>query len=108
MGEVWDLDLPFNKAWVLMALADHADHSGCNIYPSVGLVAYKTGYDVRSVRRIIADLRDDGILLPCGKTRGGVVIYRMDTANVPRKPAYEPEPVGRPVGRYDRTPRRRK
>jgi hypothetical protein len=27
-GLVWELNLPHNEAWVLMAMADHADHEG--------------------------------------------------------------------------------
>jgi hypothetical protein len=30
-GLVWELDLPHNEAWVLMAMADHADHDGHNV-----------------------------------------------------------------------------
>jgi hypothetical protein len=46
-GLVRELDLPHNEAWLLMAMADHADHSGRNVYPGVSLLAWKTGYTVR-------------------------------------------------------------
>lgn len=62
MGQVWDLDLPANKLLVLLALTDHADHNGQNIYPSMGLVAWKTGYSERQVRRIVQSLVKDKIL----------------------------------------------
>jgi hypothetical protein len=38
-GLVWELDLPHNEAWVLMAMADHADHDGQNVYPGIPLLA---------------------------------------------------------------------
>lgn len=71
MGQVWDLDLPANKLLVLLAMTDHADHNGENIYPSMELVAWKTGYSERQVRRIVKSLVKDQILtsqLRPGKT----------------------------------------
>lgn len=61
-GRVWDLDLPHNKRLVLLAMADHADHDGRNIYPSTDLIAWKTGYSRRQVQRVIDTLIADGIL----------------------------------------------
>lgn len=106
MGQVWEKDLPFNKAWVLMAMADHADHEGKNVFPSLALIAWKTGYALSSVKRIVADLRDDGILLPYGHTPGGVVIYRIQMEHLPEKPPFTEPESGRPKGRFDRTPRK--
>lgn len=71
MGQVWDLDLPANKLLVLLAMTDHADHNGENIYPSIELVAWKTGYSESQARRVIKSLVKDGILssqLRPGKT----------------------------------------
>lgn len=71
MGQVWDLDLPAPKLLVLLAMTDHADHTGSNIYPSVELIAWKTGYSESQARRIIKALVKDGILssqLRPGKT----------------------------------------
>src|SRR5690606_6936723 len=58
----WDLDLPANKLLILLAMTDHADHNGENIYPSIELVAWKTGYSESQARRIIKSLVKDGIL----------------------------------------------
>jgi hypothetical protein len=44
MGLVWDSDLERDEKYVLLAYADHADHTGRSIYPGDPLVAYKTGY----------------------------------------------------------------
>jgi hypothetical protein len=62
MGQVWDLDLPHNKLIVLLAMTDHADHEGNNIFPSMELIAWKTGYSERQVRRIVQSLEKDKLL----------------------------------------------
>ena len=105
MALVWEKDLPFNKAWVLMALADHANHEGGSVFPSLPLIAWKTGYSLPSIKRIVADLRDDEILIPYGRTRGGVVIYRIELAHVPTKPPLSEVAPGRPKGRRENVPR---
>lgn len=62
-GRVWDLDIPHNQRLVLLAMADHADHEGRNIYPSTDLIAWKTGYSFRQVQRIIDTLIESGVLI---------------------------------------------
>lgn len=62
MGQVWDLALPHNKLLVLLAMADHADHDGKHVRPSLELIAWKTGYEERQVRRIVRTLEQDGLL----------------------------------------------
>lgn len=89
MGEVWGLDLPPNVAHVLLAFADHADHDGRNAFPRLPLIAWKTGYSVRQVRRIVANLRDMKVLVPMGQTPHGVVVYRIELGHVPHKPPPE-------------------
>lgn len=66
MGLVWDLDLPSNKKFVLLAYADHANHEGKNIFPAIATVAKKTGYHERSVQRITGELNTDGYLVDDG------------------------------------------
>lgn len=80
MGSVWDLDLPHNKMLVLLAMADHADHTGARVFPSFALIAWKTGYSYRQTLRIIKELEDDGILVAVryGKQAGTVNEYRID------------------------------
>jgi DnaD/phage-associated family protein len=90
MGSVWDLDLPRNKAFVLLAMADHADHTGRNVYPSFGLIAWKTGYSYRQVLRIVKELESDGILVleRAGKDKGTSNRYRINLAAGSLKPEY--------------------
>ena len=57
MSQVWELDLPHNVQSIFLALADHADDDGY-CYPSVGRLAWRTGYGVRQVQRTLKELRD--------------------------------------------------
>lgn len=80
MGMVWDLNIGRDEKLVLLAYADHADHEGCNVYPSVKTIARKTGYSERSVQAITRNLEKAGILVadgsgPQGTNRWKVVIY---------------------------------
>lgn len=56
MAMVWQLDLSPNHKVVLLAYADHADDEGYNVYPSLGKIAWKTGYSRDQVRRITQHL----------------------------------------------------
>jgi hypothetical protein len=96
MGLVWELALPHNHAWILMCLADHADHQGRNVYPGVELIAWKTGYTPRHVKRILHELEEAKIIVPTsrGGGRGKVRKYRLDLDRVPRK-AVAPSPGSR-------------
>ncbi len=89
MGRVWELKLPHSHMLVLLALADHADHEGDNIYPSVGLVAWKCGYSERQVQRIIAELLASGVLVEVSAEPGKTVVYRIDTSKGMSKSPYK-------------------
>lgn len=80
MALVWGLQLPHNQAWVLMALADHADHEGGSVHPSIEMIAWKTGYSERQVHRIVASLINKGLMMPIRNRKGGrgkAVLYRL-------------------------------
>jgi len=77
MGYVWDLDLPQNEKFVLLAYADHADHDGRNIFPSVQRIADKTGYSKRSVQGITRRLEERGLLIADGQGKNGTNKWRM-------------------------------
>lgn len=70
-GRVWQLALPQSQKLVLLCYADHCDHLGCNAYPSIPLVAAKTGYSEDQTRRIVQDLVKAGLMSPEGHTKGG-------------------------------------
>lgn len=90
MGKVWDLDLPHNKLIVLLAMADHADHEGNNVYPSQGLVAWKTGYSIDQVRRIQRALVKDKLLRVENSAPGKPIKYSIDLTMGKMKSAYTP------------------
>jgi hypothetical protein len=78
MGLAWELKLTPAKKYILLAYVDHADHDGGNIYPSVGLVAWKTGYSVRQVQLTTKELVKDKLLIPDGVYKNSVKRYRFD------------------------------
>lgn len=78
-GQVWDLELSASRRLVLLAMADHADHLGNNVYPSVGLIAWKTGYSEVQTRRIIKSLIEDGLLVIEARPSGRPTRYSVRT-----------------------------
>lgn len=92
-GQVWDLDLPHAEAWVLMCLADHADHDGKNVRPRLDLIAWKTGYSKRQVQRIMKRLETQyKALIREGFWARGVIVYRIDVSRVQKKvPVHDPD-----------------
>ena len=89
-GRVWELDLTHTQRLVLLAMVDHADHEGCNIFPSIGLIAWKTSYSPRQVQRTIKELVDAGLLIveDEGGGRGAATLYRFDMTVGSLKPPY--------------------
>lgn len=80
MGVAWYVSglTPAQKA-VLVALADHANPDGRNIYPSVNRITYKTSYSERTVRRALKDLRDTGLIKVARKsTHHSTTQYALD------------------------------
>lgn len=85
-GMVWELDLPHKHAWILMSLCDHAEHDGTKVYPGNGLTAWKTGYSVSTVKRVVRELRDDFDLLEEVEEGGATKAteWRIKTENFDR------------------------
>lgn len=88
-GQVWEIELPANKLIVMLALADHADHEGNNVFPSIGLIAWKTGYSERQVQRIMKALVADGLLVE-NKRPGQTTLYSIDLSKGTPKGKYKP------------------
>lgn len=89
MALVWESDLPRDEKTVALSYADHADHDGRNIFPSVGRTAWKTGYSERSVQAITKKLVERGVLIPEGNGPYGTNRYYMELSALPRRPSYE-------------------
>lgn len=90
MGRVFELVLTPAKQSVLLAMADHADHDGGSVKPSVGYIAWKTGYSERQTQRIIKALEMDGLLVPIRMLSGKPIEYRIDFSKGTPKPPYAP------------------
>lgn len=107
MGLVWDLTLPQNEKFVLLAYADHADHAGRNVFPSIGLIARKTGYSERQVIRVTKKLVQDGWLIPDGTGPRGTNRYRIplpaEGGDILSPPAEPPPAEGVPSARPEVT-----
>lgn len=88
MGIVWESALPQREKYVLLAYADHAHDDGSKVFPSVGLVAHKTGYSTRSIQRITKTMIDKEYMVQEGKTKYGTKLYRIMIDNLPMLPPY--------------------
>lgn len=108
-GLVWDLALPREQKYVLLAYADHADHEGYGVRPSYDLIAWKTGYPRRSVMRIVEKLENSKLLVVVKQggskadgTLGKPTEWRIDVDAAPKTPPRKtrrvtpvtPPPVG--------------
>jgi hypothetical protein len=98
MTRVWELKLPHDELWVLMALADHADDDGRNCYPSVGYLAWKCGYSERSIQRILRKLEEKQYIKATSAQHGGIysTTYQLKLRDAPSKEPYQKKQCGRP------------
>jgi len=80
MSLVWELDLPQNLKFVLLGFADHANDNGL-CWPSIGRIAWKSGYSERQIQYIVRELRDKYGLLEAVRNAGGgrglSAVYRV-------------------------------
>lgn len=85
-GLVWDLKCPDkygeiefkpSHKYILVAYADHADHNGKNIFPSVRTIEKKTGIDERTIQRHVRTLEQIGLLIPDGMGINGTNRYKL-------------------------------
>lgn len=96
-SRVWKLELDHAEQSVALALADWANDDGTSIFPSLALVAWKTGYSERQVRRIVRRLEDQGLLIQVRKPRQHRPSeYRMDVTAVRAKPPFRADILSPP------------
>ena len=81
VGLVWELpvskDFTSEDKFIALAYADHAWQDGTNAYPSVALVAEKTGYFERTVQRHVRNLAKIGLLIADGRGKFGTNKFRF-------------------------------
>lgn len=93
MARVWEIELDPPRRLVLLCLADHAKDDGSKCFPGVEHVAWKTGYSVRQVQRIITTLRGEGLLEAVAHEKGGrgrPVEYRIHLEKGVKKTPFRP------------------
>jgi hypothetical protein len=71
MALVWEYQFTRPEQSIMLALADHAQDDGSNVFPSVARIAWKTDYSDRQVQRIMRDLETKGILVAVKHVDGG-------------------------------------
>lgn len=99
MGIVFELDLPHEELWVLLSLADNADHDGGKCFPSTERLAWKIGYSKRQVQRILKRLRDKDIIEAVDYYQPNQPSeYQLHLDQAPRKAPFEPK-LRRPARR---------
>lgn len=104
---VWETSLPRPQKYVLLALADHADHEGGSIYPGLELIAWKTDYDERHIRRILNELVADKILVREYTSPGGNGAndrYRIDVERLPVRTPFRKRRNDKMSGVQKKTP----
>ncbi len=104
MGIIWDhFPLGGGERLTALCLADHADHEGGNIYPSVARIAAKTKQSERTVQRHLQGMRAIGWLVETeagGHGPGSTSTYRIPIEALPgvqNGTMTEWHPSGQPV-----------
>lgn len=92
MGRVWDIVLDHQEQAVMLALADHGEHDGTQIFPSVDRLVWKTGYSRRNVQYVLRRLEEKRLIIPVAHEHGGrgrATEYVMKIENGIPKPPFE-------------------
>lgn len=92
---IWDSDLPFNEKIIALAYADQADPDHNNTSPSLGWIAWRTGYSEMSVKRITKSLVKNGVLIYRGNSQERTNAYKINVNKINVRTWTEPK-CGRP------------
>ncbi len=107
-GAIWELDLPRWEKYVLLALGDHADQEGNNVYPSIALLVWKTGLSERWIQTVMKKFKEQGLLVKTrgASGRGHPTVYRIDLSKgTSRKWVHSSAPIRDEKGAVDDTER---
>lgn len=87
--KVWDHEFAHNEQSVMIALADFANDEGQRIYPSIARVAWKTGYDERTIQRTLRKLTNKGVLaVQYPSTSTQPTTFKFDWTKAKPKPSF--------------------
>lgn len=107
MARVWQLDLSPTKKYILLTMADHADHEGCGIHPGIPRIAWKSGYSESHVRSTIKALvEEDHLLIIRTSHRGRRTVWDINFENAKFQEPLQRKKVGRPSKKYPATDKR--
>jgi len=87
MALVWDHFPGTGEFLTALCLADHADHEGGSIFPSVARIAKKTQQSERTVQRHLASMRASGWLVVVEEASGApgkATTYRIPIESIPQ------------------------
>lgn len=91
---VWKLDMPSTAKLILLKLADHARDDGSGVYPSQKSVAQECGLSDRSVRNVITDAIEWGILVEVPTPGNRANEYRFVMEQVELRSRWKDVPGG--------------
>ncbi len=95
---IWKhVDLPPLRKAVLLKVADNANDDGF-AWPSVPRIAHETGYSTRTVKRVLKEFVEAGILEIRANEKGGRALPRVYWINLKRVTAVHPLPKFEPTG----------
>src|SRR6185437_10994767 len=103
MGLVWGIQLDHQEQAVMLALADHAQDDGTQIFPSVDRLAWKTGYTRRNVQYVLRRLESKHLIIAVAHEHGGrgcATEYIMRLDNGTAKAPFESKQKG---AKYDKS-----
>ena len=87
MSLVWDHYPGKDEYLTALCLADHADHDGSHIFPSVARISKKTMQSERTIQRHLAAMRENGWLIEVKRASGvpgDTTTYRIPIERIPR------------------------
>ncbi len=93
MAAVIDSDLEGSERWVAMMLADHGDHAGEHIYPSIDKLVWMTKLSRSTVTKARKRLVEMGVLAVVreGGGRANTTEYRFDVDALPKRRPWHQE-----------------
>ena len=94
MGLVWGIELTPAEQTIMLALADHGKDDGTDIYPSVAMLAWKSGRGERQVQRLLRDLERKRLIIAVAHAQGGrghATRYEMHLENGTAKSPFKRE-----------------
>lgn len=95
MGTVYEYEFSHGEQSILLAMADHAQDDGSHCFPSIRRICWKTGYERRHVQRLMAGLRDSGVLTEVrAATTNHPVEYAIHLDAATKKPPFEDSVTG--------------